>query len=170
MKAKKANRVKHGRKRSGLRAFVSAECANWSNGSCLGAAWDETGAPILGGNISQCLATRRLRCAYFEKCLAPLALVKPEYAGGLAEYQRSTGPNANRTTDSCRAWKRGGWNGDVTKHPFWIGGDESARAISKRTCPDCGAPLRKYHTYCPECVKKRRRESFRSEKHRQRQK
>jgi len=142
-------------KSSGVTAseLVTLECANSQGQRCLGVAINSQTADPL----PFCLVKRRMRCRYFEGCVLPLSSRVPVYAGAASDYRRNLSPQAIDGAPQA-----------VKDHPFFHTFNSRAGGTKARMCPECGAPLAKRKRYCAKCTAKRRRESYRDEKRRQR--
>jgi hypothetical protein len=118
-----------------LNQFVVATCANrQSNGSCLGANFDDRLQPLPGTSRAVCRICDGIRCPYFESTLIPLAdgttdpATREEYQNAVAKYRKLHGLTARMT----------------------------------RPCPDCGGALQKNKRLCPACAERRRRKTYRT--------
>jgi hypothetical protein len=133
-------------------ALIAGECANKMMHGCLGMPIDcMTCTPLEG-----CLVSAGLRCSYFEKCVLPIANKTPEYAGADVNYWAKLSPQAEgRATDAQKT------------HPFYRP-LEVKPAKAGRCCPDCGRPLAERKRVCELCRLKRRRNTERDNKRRQR--
>jgi len=87
--------------------FVKAECANHqSDGSCLGATFDEQLRPTGCKPKPHCLIAEGKRCPYFEECVMPMAEIvtdakrAAELHEAVVEYRRMTQPSTQ--FKSCR--------------------------------------------------------------------
>jgi len=126
--------------------LASNECANWrGSGSCAGM--------TVHGDACNPLPRGLLRdgipCRYFEKCLLPLLKSYPKYHGADGDYIDQT--LGTRIPEA------------LSGHPF-VGHTArymTGKASAERFC-GCGAPLGPRKRMCPECARKRRKETNRA--------
>ena len=132
--------------------LAAAECSNWYSGACRGT---DT-LTVFTVPLARCLIRFGLPCRYFERCVLPLAMRRPEYApAGNDYYRRTRGSIAVR----IKCIEDEDLRMAVQDHPF-MGRLPREGNGAVRRC-ECGAPLARRKRLCADCRAKRRRESYR---------
>ena len=145
------------RRQVGFRAMVRAECANLCGSRCI---LGEGPCPVLQTPPERCDCGvgpfgGQIRTPYFEKVVLPLAKRRAEYADAPAEYFAALAKTERKRAGSeLRA--------------VGLRDRAAAEALSTLPGPDCGGPRLRRRRTCEACASKRRRESYRREKARQR--
>ena len=120
-----------------------AECANYDNGACDSMRFDEKLKPLPGKALDRCLLTADKRCDYFEECVMPMAAMVS----------------------------------DPAKSKSYMSAAENYRYLHKiqggatiiRVCPGCDGELLPRKRFCPSCVVKRRKSTWRKSQNAKRQ-
>jgi hypothetical protein len=144
-----------------LLTWISEDCPNHLEGSCrganLGPDWKLYKLPkpmIFCNPLTRCLVSQNFPCRFWEMGMETAGERHPELRDAIRDYR-----------GRIRGWKKRSPAG----HPFCqsvVGVGGPVRDL--RECPECGGPLLPRKRLCDACKRRRRRETWRSEKRGQR--
>jgi hypothetical protein len=122
--------------------LAQAECANHEHtGACLGTHLGARSQITHCTPRPRCVLPEGGRCVYFEECIAPL------------RHMITDPRHASEILSAVREYQKATGQADEVR----------------RECPDCGDSVMWRKRYCPACVEKRRKATFRRAYHNGRQ-